>query len=173
MLFNFLLFLNILSCGYGFFTAKGPLPGRVRKVAIPTFQNRTHEAALENVFTSSLRDEFFKSRLVDVVNKSEAEAEIVGIINSVSIEPFAHTEEELAGRSKKVLANEYNARADVTVSLIQLRDGATLWERTLSDGRRYATNENLLQNEVKQQEAFQKVAVYLMEQAHDLMFEDF
>jgi len=173
VLLNFLFFLNALGCGYGFSTVRGPLPGGVKKVAIPTFQNRTHEAALENIFTSSLRDEFFKSRLVKVVNRGEAEAEIVGIINSISIEPFAHTEKELDGRSKKVLANEYNARAEVSISLIRLRDGAKLWERNLSDARRYATNEDLLQNEVKQQEAFQKVAVYLMEQAHDLMFEDF
>lgn len=161
------------ACGYGFSTVRGPLPGGVKKVAIPTFQNHTHEAGIENIFTSSLRDEFFKSKLVDVVDRKRADAEIIGIVNSISIEAVAYSERDLEGRAKKVLANEYNARADVSISLVRLRDREKLWERTLSDARRYVTDENLLKNEVKQQEAFQKTALYLMEQAHDLMFEDF
>lgn len=161
------------ACGYGFSTVRGPLPGGVKKVAIPTFQNLTHEAGIENIFTSSLRDEFFKSKLVDVVDRKRADAEIIGIVNSISIEAVAYSERDLEGRAKKVLANEYNARAEVSISLVRLQDGAKLWERTLSDARRYVTDENLLKNEVKQQEAFQKTAVYLMEQSHDLMFEDF
>ena len=167
------LLIVCLGCGYGFVMLQDTLPGGVKRVAIPTFNNRTHEAGLENVFTQAIRNEFFKSKIVEVVAKEEAQAEIIGTINSIGIQSMAHSERDLSGRAKKILANQYSANVDVSVVLSRIPDKKILWERNLSDARQYITTEELLKNEVKQQEAFQKIALYLMEQAHDIMLEDF
>ena len=167
------LFIVSLGCSYGFVTRQDRLPGGIRKVSIPTFSNRTHESGLENIFTTELRNEFFKSRIVTIVSTEQAEGEIIGVIGGVSTEPLAHSEEDLKGRSSKILANEYRAKMDVSISLVRLPSKEVVWERSFSDSRQYVTTNDLLKNEVKQQEAFKKIASYLMEQAHDAMLEDF
>ena len=173
--FRVLLFALIFvqGCGYGFVTLQDTLPGGIKKVSIPTFENRTHEAGLENIFTAALRNEFFKSKIVEVVATSEAEAEIRGTISGVHISSAAHSERSLDGRASKVLANQYTAKVDVDVSLVRLSDKKVIWTRTLTDEREYVTGENLLKNEVQQQAAFNRISTYLMEQSHDLMFENF
>ena len=161
-----------LSCGYGFVHLQNALPGGIKRISIPTFQNHTHESGLENKFTSDLRNEFFKSKIIEVVSRDEAEAEIQGVITAVSAESSAHSEKDLGGRAS-ILANQYNAKIEVSISLVRLSDKKVLWQRTLSDTRQYLTSEDILKNEAKQEEAFNKISVYLMEQTHDLMLEDF
>lgn len=169
----FALSLLYMGCGYGFVSLQDSLPGKVKKVSIPIFQNRTHEAALENVLTSDLRKEFFKSKIIEVVSSSEAQAEIQGVITSVSLNPVAHSEKDLSGRSSKVLANEYTATIEVSVSLVKISTKEVLWSRSFSNSRQYLANEEALKNEMRKREAFTKISVYLMEQAHDMMLEDF
>ncbi len=170
---SILLFTMSLSCGYWFVSRQDRLPGGGKKVSIPVFQNRTQEIGLENVFTSALRNEFFRSKVIQVVSLDEADSEIQGIITSTSAEPLAHTEVPLSGRSSKILANEYRAKVDVSITLVRRSDQTILWQRNLSDGRQYSTGSDFVKNEDRQQEAFKKVALYLMEQAHDAMLEDF
>lgn len=168
----FPVFFSLFSCGYGFVALQDRLPGGVRRVAIPTFENRTHEAGLENIFTADLRNEFFKSKIIEVVS-TNGEAQIFGTITGLSIESLAHSEKDLVGRSSKILVNTYVAKVDISVSLVKRADKTVLWERTFSDTRQYVTGDDLLKNEVKQQEAFKKISLYIAEQAHDMMLEDF
>ncbi len=169
-----LLGMIILSgCGYHFTTVKEFLPGGVKSVFIPTFQNRTTKSGIETTFTSALRNEFIKSKAIQVVDRDQAEGEIVGKILQLSLEATSHQEKKLEERGTKILAREYNANVTVEISLLRRKDQKILWSRTLSDSRRYSAAEDLLVNETKQREAFDKIAVYLMEQAHDQMFEDF
>lgn len=168
------LFLVFISgCSYHFSTLKDSLPGGVKTVSIPTFRNETNEAAVENIFTSSLRNEFFKSKIIQVIDSENAEAEIKGRIMNVQIHPTAYSEKTFQGRGSKILALEYDANVSAEISLIRKKDKKILWSRILSDSRRYASTEDLLNNETEQQEAFGKIASYLMEQAHDMMLEDF
>ena len=141
-------------------------------MAIPTFQNLTSESGLENRFTADLRNEFFKSKIIKVVDHTEAEAEIKGTVNSISNESSAHSEKDLGGVSK-ILANQYQAKVNVTILLVRLSDKKVLWQRSLSSSRQYVTGEDVLRNEEKQREAYTKISSYLMEQMHDLMLEDF
>lgn len=165
--------LSLSSCGYHFATVKEFLPGGIKSVSIPTFQNHTKEAGIENTFTSALRNEFIKSKSIRVTDRDEAEGEIIGKVMQLSLEATSHQEKNLEERGTKILAREYNANVTVEVSLVRTKDQKVLWSRTLSDSRRYASAEDLLVNETKQREAFDKISVYLMEQVHDQMFEDF
>ena len=68
---RFILIILVLchsSCGYHFSSVKDSLPGGIKSISIATFQNETHEAGLETVFTSALRNEFYKSKAVKVVS---------------------------------------------------------------------------------------------------------
>ena len=161
------------GCGYHFSVVKDSLPGGVKSVFIPTFQNYTKESGIENTFTSALRNEFIRSKAIQIVDRDQAEGEIVGKVMQLSLEATSHEEKNLAERGTKILAREYNASVTVEVSLIRKKDQKVLWSRTLSDSRRYSSAEDLLVNETKQREAFDKISVYMMEQAHDQMFEDF
>ncbi len=172
LLFLFVL-LWIEGCGYHFATVKEFLPGGIKSVFIPTFQNRTKEAGIENTFTSALRNEFIKSKAIQVVDRDAADGEIVGKIMQLSLEATSHEEKNLQERGAKILAREYSANVTVEVSLIRKKDQKVLWSRTLSEARRYSAAEDLLTNETKQREAFEKISVYMMEQVHDQMFEDF
>ncbi len=167
------LFLLMTSCGYHFSTVKDTLPGGVRSVSIPTFHNGTKEAAIENVFTSALRKEFFKSKVIKVLEADKAEATIQGKITGLSIDSTAYEEKTFQSRGSKILALEYNTNVSVDITLKRNKDNKILWTRSISDSRRYSSSEDLLKNETKQREAYAKVATYLMEQAHDMMFEDF
>lgn len=166
-------FLFLSSCGYHFSSIKATLPGGVRSVSIPTFQNGTKEAAIENVFTSALRKEFFKSKVIRVLDANEAEATIQGKVTHLSIDPTAYEEKTFQSRGSKILALEYNTNVSVDIALVRNKDQKVLWSRSVSDARRYSSSEDLLKNETKQREAYAKVATYLMEQTHDMMFEDF
>lgn len=161
------------GCGYHFATVKDSLPGGIKSVFIPTFQNHTKEAGIENTFTSALRNEFIKSKAIQVIDRDHAEGEIIGKVMQLSLEATSHQEKNLEERGTKILAREYSANVTVEVSLIRKKDQKVLWSRTLSDSRRYSAAEDLLVNETKQREAFDKISVYLMEQVHDQMFEDF
>ncbi|OGQ33614.1 MAG: hypothetical protein A3A72_01880 [Deltaproteobacteria bacterium RIFCSPLOWO2_01_FULL_38_9] len=165
--------LGHVACGYHFYSVKESLPGGVKRVSIATFKNDTNEAGIENTFTSALRNEFFKSKVIKIVDSQKAEAEIIGRVKQISIDPTAQSEKQISSRGTKILALEYNVNVSVDVSLIRRQDQKVLWARTVSDYRRYSAGENLLQNETKQREAFEKIAVYVMEQAHDMMFENF
>ncbi|MBI3019395.1 MAG: LptE family protein [Deltaproteobacteria bacterium] len=165
--------LCLSGCGYHFSTVKDYLPGGVKSIFIPTFQNHTKEAGIENTFTSALRNEFIKSKAIQVVDPDQAEGEIIGKVTQLSLEATSHQEKNLEERGTKILAREYSATVTVEVSLLRKKDRKILWSRTLSDSRRYSSAEDLLANETKQREAFDKISVYLMEQAHDQMFEDF
>ncbi|MBI3017330.1 MAG: hypothetical protein HYY62_04980 [Deltaproteobacteria bacterium] len=168
-----LTMLSLFGCGYHFATVKDSLPGGVKSVFIPTFQNRTKESGIENMFTSALRNEFIKSKAIQVLDRDQAEGEIVGKVMVLSLEATSHQEKNLEERGTKILAREYSASVTVEVSLIRNKDQKVLWSRSLSDSRRYSSAEDLLVNETKQREAFDKIAVYMMEQVHDQMFEDF
>ena len=165
--------LSISGCSYHFATVKEFLPGGIKSVSIPTFQNRTKESGIENTFTSALRNEFIKSKAIQVVDRDQAQGEIIGKVMQLSLEATSHEEKNLEARGTKILAREYSANVTVEISLIRKKDQKVIWNRTLSDSRRYSSAEDLLVNEAKQREAFDKIAVYLMEQAHDQMFEDF
>lgn|SRR3989338_3917249 len=162
-----------MQCSYHFYAVKDELPGGVRKVAIPTFENNTHEAGIETVFTSALRTEFYKSKTIQVVEKEAADGIIIGRIRSIGFQPTAHSERTFGGRDTKILALEYDVNVSAEITLIRRSDQKVVWTRTLSDARRYQSTEDLLQNETRQREAYAKVAAYLMEQAHDTLFEDF
>src|SRR3989338_3824495 len=166
-------FLCFLGCGYHFSAVKDRLPGGIKSVFIPTFQNRTKEAGIENTFTSALRNEFIKSKAIHVGDRAQAQGEIIGKVMQLSLEATSHEEKNLESRGSKILAREYNVNVTVEVSLVRRKDQKMLWSRTLSDSRRYSSAEDLLSNEVKQREAFDKISVYVMEQVHDQMFEDF
>ena len=161
------------GCGYHFVAVKDSLPGGVKSVFIPTFQNQTKEAGIENTFTSALRNEFIKSKAIRVLDRDQAEGEIVGKVMQLSLEATSHQEKNLEERGTKILAREYSASVTVEISLVRKKDQKIIWSRTLSDSRRYSSAEDLLINETKQREAFDKISVYMMEQAHDQMFEDF
>lgn len=163
----------LTACGYHFYAVKNELPGHVRKVAIPTFKNETVEAGIENEFTSALRNEFFKSKSVAVVSEVEAQGILLGTIKHISMDPTAHSEKTFNNRGTKILALEYNANVTVEVVLVDAKSHLPIWTRSMSDARRYSSNEDLLQNETRQREAYGRVATYLMEQVHDVLFEDF
>ena len=67
----------------------GLLPGNVEKLAIPFFINNTKKPNVESVITDAMVNEFTVS--VDIVDSFEAEAVLLGEIDSYRLEPVSFT----------------------------------------------------------------------------------
>ena len=129
ILLNYTLFLlfviiNLFGCtGYKLGVQK-EFPGGAKKVAIPTFKNKTYEASIENAFTQALKYEISKSGYVNLVKVEDAEAIIQGTVSSLIVAPSNSSprEHKFQGgsqkRADKLLESSYIATVSVDIQVI-------------------------------------------------------
>jgi hypothetical protein len=78
-----LTILSLIGCGYTFVNVKKQLPPDIKKVYIPAFNNETDEPSLGVIMTTALVREFMKSGALVPTKKEDADAELIGTIESV------------------------------------------------------------------------------------------
>ncbi len=96
------------GCGY---TAHGTLPSHINTVAVPIFQNRTAEPAIEGFITRAVVQAFSTNGRLKVVGSGQADAILHGEIISYSVTSIAFDQD----------ANVRQYRLQVTVNL-RMRD---------------------------------------------------
>jgi hypothetical protein len=78
------LFFFLFSCGYAFVSLKDEIPRNVRTVYIPSFENLTDEPELGFLLASYLSEKFMASGALLPEKKERADAELTGVIESIS-----------------------------------------------------------------------------------------
>lgn len=105
-----------LACGY---SAGKLLPGHIRKIYIPTFENQTTKYGIEQDLTTAVIEAFTNDNRLLVVSQDEADAMLRGVITRY--EKGALTFD----RAQSV--NEFKIEIGVSVEFEDLRKGKILW----------------------------------------------
>ena len=96
------------GCGY---TVNGTLPSHIQTVAVPIFQNRTSEPAIEGLITRAVVEAFSTNGRLKVVSREHADAVLDGEITSYAVSSIAFNRD----------ANVVQYRLQVTINL-RMRD---------------------------------------------------
>ncbi len=107
----------MLACGY---SAGKLLPGHIKRIYIPTFENETTRYGIEQDITTAVAQAFTNDNRLSVVSEGEADAVLHGSI--VGYEKGALTFD----RAQSV--DEFKIEITVSVEFEDLREGRVLWK---------------------------------------------
>ncbi len=94
---SFVAAVLLASCGYHFSPGGEHIDKGIQTVYVETFENRTSEANVENIFRNSFIDQFRKtSRFKVAETREEADAVVRGSINNLSSSHLSYTSVDVA-----------------------------------------------------------------------------
>jgi len=164
-LFLILLITLLLGCGYQLVGKETHVPPGLTSVAIPTFANQTFEPGIEVQFTRGFLKEFIQDRRVKVVDRSEADSVLEGVIKDLRIYSVAY--------NQSGLATEYQTTVVIDL-VLKKRTGETIWvERDVSDTRWYRASSAVLISESTKAAAIEQIGKYIAEKMRNRFFYNF
>lgn len=114
---SLLLLLSLLSgCSYAL---KLSLPENIKKIAIPTFTNKTMKYGIETKLTDAVIRQFLVDGRLEVVDKDKADAVLEGVISHYLLQPLAYDANNVV--------IQYRLKMDVDVKLVDLKENKVLW----------------------------------------------
>lgn len=175
---------SLSACAYRLGTGDRRLPGGYREIAVPVFSNLTQETGIETDFTNALIRRFSRSQVAKVVEKEIAPVKIEGrILKLTETSRFAGKGGEITTLpSQTVLTTEYRLEVQALVVVKRTSDQAVLWQGNLRGERVYPAprigaavlnSANALYNQSARKASIADLAVEMMDEAHDLMTENF
>lgn len=183
---GFCFLILATGCAYQLGAAGRSIPGSARQISIPMFKNSTQEVGVEVSFTNALIQEFQRSRVAPIVDKSLSEASVIGSIDKIQYLPGA---KRLSGDSATplmpfgtALASEYRILLTVTVRIIRQSDNVELWRGSFNGERTYQAPQvtlagvnsvNPLYNLSARRQNIEFMANDLMLEVHDRISENF
>lgn len=138
--------LVVSSCGYQVGYGSRSLPGGVKSVYIPIFENETYQTGAEVQFTNALIAELHDSKIARITpGPKSAEATLKGRVIRVdfqkaNIDSRRRDEDDKTSGIRNlprgtVITTEYLAR--VTLEVQMFKDGKLIWKQWLRDERLY------------------------------------
>ena len=106
------------GCGY---TVNGTLPSHIKTVAVPIFENRTPEPAIEGLITRAVVEAFSTNGRLRVVSLSEADSVLNGVITSYTITSIAF--------DKDANVRQYRLLVTLTLRMRDLRKNTVLFQQ--------------------------------------------
>jgi outer membrane lipopolysaccharide assembly protein LptE/RlpB len=166
----FLLTLGLLmvpaaGCGYHFPRRGYEIPKHIKRLAIPTFLNRTAEPEAEAVLTDALRVEMTKAGFATVTDTQDADAIVMGILDIFEAAPISFGVTDFAV--------EYRIRMVVH---IKIRDGENhvLWEDPAVDRViEYMASPDIFISEQNRRTAVRQLAREMMRDITARIFDGF
>ena len=155
-----LTLLALAACGYRLGVGSCESDVIARNIAVPLFENQSHEPRLENLLTEAFRDRIQAMSCVSLCSRSQADALLKGKILSVESYTVAVDEE--------FFAMEYRMRIVMAVSLVRSDDGEVLWRDggLQEEVSFYASSDPLLFKD-NREEALMELAGRMSERAMD------
>jgi len=154
-----------MGCGYQMTGRETHIPPGLTSIAIPTFVNKTFEPGIEIPFTQAFLREFILDKRIKVVDRSEADSILEGVITSFNIYSVSYD------RSGLVL--EYQATVVMDLTL-KKQTGETLWiEQGLSETQWYRTPSNILTSEANKATAVQQIGRFVAGRIRNRFFYNF
>jgi len=154
-----------LGCGYQSVGKETYIPPGLNSVAIPTFVNQTFEPGIEVPLTQGFLREFIQDRRVKVLNRSEADSILEGVIKDFQIYSVAY--------DRSGLALEYQTSVVIDLTL-KKRTGEILWrENDVSESRWFRTSFSVLVSESNRAAAIQEIGRFIAERMRNRFFYNF
>lgn len=167
LLFVIALCLCLAGCGYTL-VGRGSLPKHIETIAIPLFENDTLKSGVEDVITQAFIEEFVQGGKLRLVSENNADALLVGTINSYQSDDVADFDEGVV--------TSYNLTVAIDIELRDLKNDVILWEKedmtqkeTFSGG----PDVNPTDEQENEDEALAKLAEELAAQVFTLSTEEF
>jgi len=155
----------LLGCGYQLVGKETHVPPGLTSVAIPTFVNQTFEPGIEVQFTKGFLTEFIQDRRVKVVDRSEADSVLEGVIKDLRIYSVAY--------NQSGLATEYQTTVVIDL-VLKKKNGETIWvERDVSETRWYRASSAVLISESSKAAAIEQIGQYIAEKMRNRFFYKF
>ena len=163
--FYIIYMLVLLGCGYQMVGKETHVPPGLTSVAIPTFANQTFEPGIEVPFTQGFLREFIRERRVKVVDRSEADSILEGVIKDLQIYSVAY--------DRSGLATEYQTTVVVDLTL-KKGNGEILWkEIDVSESRWFRASSSVLTGESNRAAAIQEIGKFIAERMRNRFFYNF
>jgi outer membrane lipopolysaccharide assembly protein LptE/RlpB len=141
------------------------VPSGLNSVAIPTFVNQTFEPGIEVPFTQAFLREFIQDRRLKVLDRSEADSVLEGVIKSFNIYSVSYD------RSGLVLEYQTTVVMDLT---LKKRTGEVLWViKDFSESTWYRASSAVLASESNKQAAIQQIGQFVADRLRTRFFYDF
>ncbi len=115
----------IAGNGCGIYTFSGNVPGHLKSVAIPDFENQTAEYGVEEMLTDELLDAFRNDNSLKIRDLDEADSVIRGVIVNIDDQP--------ATFSSDAVVDEYKITVTVAVEFYDRILDKVVWEERLSN----------------------------------------
>ncbi|GBE30230.1 MAG TPA: hypothetical protein ENH10_00965 [Bacteroidetes bacterium] len=147
LLLLFVLIAGVSGCG--FYSFSGSVPGHLKSIAVPPFENQTAEFGLAEDLTEALVNEFLDDNTFKVFDLRQADAVIYGTILRVVDGPSTFSSDETV--------QEYKVTVTVRVRYEDLVKGKVVWEETLSTFGIFPAGGGLAEREEGVVEAVQKM----------------
>ncbi len=162
-----LVFASLLICACGYrFPGGGEIPGGIRAVSIPLFDNLTNEIGLENILTNDLTNEFLIRRKKSLAkDDTTADGRLLG--NIVSILTRTITQTEAGGSIEREVV------VVVDVKLIDQKEQVVWTTRGITSRENYDVGADSTVAEVNRQEAIRELSVRLSEKIYNRLMDDF
>jgi hypothetical protein len=122
----------LLGAGCGIYSFSGAVPGGIKTIAVPLFDNMTSEYGIREQMTDAVIDRFLRDNLIKVVDLSRAEAILRGQITQVSDQPYT-----FQSTDSTETVQEYRVIISVTVSMENTQTGETTWSQNFSEWGTY------------------------------------
>ena len=156
----------LFGCGYGFRGTVNNLPPDIQGLYIPVFTNATTEPGVEVVFANALIYEFTRSRILQIVPESRAQAYLTGKIKTIAVDPVIY--------ASQTQALERRVTVNLEVSCRRSDNQKILWQdQNLSRYEVFQITNDPLQTDRNKQAAIAKLAQDLSERIHNGILENF
>lgn len=158
--------LFISGCGYGVRGSVNNLPPDIKGLYIPVFTNATAEPGVEVVFANALIYEFTRSRILQIVPESQAQAYLTGKIKAIAIDPVIYANQTQALERRVTITLEVSCRRSDNQKI--------LWQNpTLMRYEVFQVTNDPLQTDRNKQTALAKLAQDISERIHNGILENF
>jgi hypothetical protein len=96
------------------------LPQHIKRIAVPTFINRTARYGIESKLTDAVIEEFIRDGHLSIAKKEQADAILTGEIVTYVLEPLSYDAHEVV--------EQYKLWVVVNLTFKDLTTGEVLWE---------------------------------------------
>jgi hypothetical protein len=138
--------LTLSACGYRFTAPNSALPGGLKSVRVPVFNNRTAEQSAELYFTQAAKDQLERAGRL---GGDAAEGVLEGTIISVTSGPFLQAPE---------LPKQPVFRLSVTLSLVLKKDNLAVGTTTVALTEEFPSGADVLLTESNRGAALRRIA---------------
>ncbi|CAG0986371.1 hypothetical protein ANRL2_02838 [Anaerolineae bacterium] len=137
-----LLVLVLSGCGYHVAGKAGRMPAGIESISTPVFENRTTKPDIESDLTAAFVTEFVTTVRVE----GGAGYAMYGVIKRYELQPVSFT--------KSDINQEYRLRVDMTLTIIDKKDGQIVWrDENISDYEDFTVNINDVTETTEREEA--------------------